>query len=152
KGVTGKNAIPVILDPKNPNYELYRGATLVKPNRVEAEEAFGQKITDRKAALDVARSLVDKWQSDYVLITLGDKGMALVGASSKEESFEVDTQARDVYDVSGAGDTVAAVLGLSWAVGATPAEAATLANLAAGVVVSHVGTVSITLEELRDAI
>lgn len=149
KGRLGLNKLPVLIDPKSPNFPLYTHATVIKPNRAEAAEASGVAINDRASAAHAARVLLDRWKCELVLVTLGEQGMVLV--SSKDEkvpAVEVDTDAQEVFDVSGAGDTVSAVFLLALSVGADPKQAAVLANLAAGVVVAEVGTVAIRPEEL----
>ena len=149
QGRLGLNKLPVLVDPKSPNFPLYAGATVIKPNRSEASEASGITIHDRDTAAKAARLLLDKWRSDMVLVTLGEQGMVLVeSADEKKKAIEVDTVAQDVYDVSGAGDTVSAVFLLSLAVGASAEQAAVLANLAAGVVVAEVGTVAVQTDAL----
>lgn len=143
--------IPVLVDPKAPHFALYRGATVVKPNRSEAAEASGMAVTDRASAIIAARRLLTDWCCAMVLITLGEEGMVLVTASdSAVPAVEVDTVAQEVFDVSGAGDTVSAVFTLALAVGASPASAAVLANCAAGIVVGEVGTVAVSADALRE--
>ena len=146
--------IPVLVDPKSPHFDLYATATIIKPNRKEAEEASGRKIKNRGDAVDVAKILLENWKCAMVLITLGEDGMVLVAKSINQsldhayEGIEVETKARKVYDVSGAGDTVSAVFALALAVGATHQEAAILSNLAAGVVVGEIGTVPVSKDKL----
>lgn len=149
RGVLGSGKIPVLVDPKAPNFSRYRRATIIKPNRREAEEASGVAISDRAAAVLAGKVLLDRWSCEMVLITLGEMGMVLVGRDDREPAIEVDTVARHVFDVSGAGDTVSAVFVLALAVGASPREAAILANGAAGIVVGEVGTVAVTADQLR---
>lgn len=147
------NNIPVVVDPKSPNYALYKNITAIKPNRSEASEASGIQIKDRETAAQAARILLDKWKCKMVLITLGEMGMVIVNSLDPSLPFiEVDTAAKNVYDVSGAGDTVSAVFTLALAVGASAEEAAQVANLAAGVVVSEVGTVAIEKVKLINSI
>lgn len=148
RGVLGADRIPVLVDPKSANFSRYRRATIIKPNRAEAEEASGIAIPDRAAAAAAGNALLERWSSEMVLITLGELGMVLVSRDPAEPVVEVDTVARHVFDVSGAGDTVSAVFLLALAVGATRAEAATLANSAAGIVVGEVGTVAVTKDQL----
>jgi D-glycero-beta-D-manno-heptose-7-phosphate kinase len=150
-GVLGGLEKPIVVDPKGGNFSIYGDVTVMKPNRKEAEEASGMKITDRTSAFAAGRLLLQKWSTDYILITLGDKGMVLISRDSKD-SFEVDTVAREVFDVVGAGDTVSATFALSLASGATLIEAAQLANIAAGIAVREIGTVAVTKDELVGAI
>jgi rfaE bifunctional protein kinase chain/domain len=142
-----RREIPVVVDPKYRNFFAYRGATLFKPNRRELESALG-------AAFDVENpeSLPDwfhKLGVDHLLLTLGEAGMALLAADG--EVGRVPTTAREVYDVVGAGDTVTAYLATMLASGATPAEAAVVANFAAGVEVGKLGAATVTIEEVMDA-
>jgi len=147
KAGLGKN--PLVVDPKAPNFGMYSGVTVIKPNRAEAEEASGIAIRDRASAIAAGRKLLETWDCELLLVTLGEMGMILVGAG---EPVEIDTVAREVFDVSGAGDTVSAVFTAGLAAGAAPELAAELANLAAGVVVSEIGTVPIKKSELQEAI
>ncbi len=151
--VAKRRNIPVGLDPKD-NYELdVRGITLAKPNRKEAFAHAGlgdpgpaaDPLKDR-ALLNVASRLLEKWQPRMLMITLGAHGMLL--AAPGEAPRHVPTQAREVYDLSGAGDTVIATCMLALAAGAKFYEAAELANYAAGVVVGKLGTATCTRDEL----
>lgn len=152
-GKIGWGSKPLLIDPKSPNYPLYRRATVIKPNRKEAEEAVGLKIADRPSAVAAGEKLLSLWDSDMILITLGEHGMVLVSRlSGQEHEVEIETVARDVFDVSGAGDTVSAVFSLALSVGATPRQAAQLANHAAGIVVGEVGTVAVSAAELKAAV
>jgi D-beta-D-heptose 7-phosphate kinase/D-beta-D-heptose 1-phosphate adenosyltransferase len=142
-----RREIPVVVDPKYKNFFAYRGATIFKPNRRELESALG-------AAFDVENpeSLPDwfhKLGVDHLLLTLGEAGMALLAADG--EVGRVPTTAREVYDVVGAGDTVTAYLATMLAAGATPAEAAVIANFAAGVEVGKLGAATVTIDEVMDA-
>jgi D-beta-D-heptose 7-phosphate kinase/D-beta-D-heptose 1-phosphate adenosyltransferase len=154
RGLLGAPKCPVIIDPKPANFHLYRRATVVKPNRAEAQQASGIVISSRTDAVEAAKILLNRWGADIVLITLGDQGMVLVSDEGDRgaEVVEIDTVARDVYDVSGAGDTVSAVFSLGLACGFSPARSAEMANIAAGVVVGEVGTVAVTAEQLDGAI
>jgi len=152
-GRLGFGKYPVVIDPKAPNFSLYRSATVIKPNRAEAAAAANIAIPTRAHALSAGQILLDKWGSEMVLITLGDEGMALVTNNPElPQTVEIDTTAREVFDVSGAGDTVNAVFTLALAVGASPSDAAQLANYAAGLVVAEVGTVAVTAADLRAAV
>jgi len=149
----GFGRYPVVIDPKAPNFSLYRNATVVKPNRSEAARAANMEIPTRAHAISAGEILLQRWGCEIVLITLGEEGMALISNSDKlPPSVEIDTTAREVFDVSGAGDTVNAVFTLGLAVGASPADAARLANYAAGLVVAEVGTVAVTAQDLRAAV
>lgn len=137
----------VILDPHPKNHQFYSHFSVVKPNRKEAEAASGISITDDESALSAAASLKDKWKCGCVLITMAEKG-ALVYIDKENNAF-IGTEALEVFDVSGAGDTVTAVFSAALAAGADYFEAANLANIAAGIVVSEVGTVPVDVDELR---
>ena len=141
---------PVTVDPKVRRFFEYVGVTVFKPNLKEVESALGTHLSDDESVAEAARLLKKKLDAANVLITRGEQGMTLLeedGAVS-----HVATQARHVYDVSGAGDTVIATLSAALAAGATVREAAILANYAAGVVVGEVGVVPITPEALEDAV
>lgn len=146
------NGRPLVVDPKNANFSLYKGASVVKPNRGEAEAASGMRIRSQDDAIAAGRKLLTIWQTDSVLVTLGELGMVSVSREEQNAPVRVPTLAREVYDVSGAGDTVAAVYCLSLAAGASVLQAAQLANIAAGVVVAEIGAVAITTAQLLDAI
>lgn len=145
------NFRPLMIDPHPRNYSHYRGMTIAKPNRPEAEKAANIEITDNRSALMAATILREKWQADTVVITLGEDGLLILPESQTEAIFR-ETLAREVFDVSGAGDTVTAVFAAATAAGASPGVAGDLANLAAGIVVSEVGTVPITRKQLLDQI
>ncbi len=151
-GQIGLGKIPVLVDPKAPHFSMYRHASVIKPNRREAEEASGVSIRNRETGVTAANALLERWQSEMVLVTLGEHGMVLVGKNSADPAVEVETEAREVFDVSGAGDTVSAVFTLALAAGGTPAEAAYLSNVAAGIVVAEIGTVAVETAELRQAL
>lgn len=143
--------IPVLVDPKIRNFDAYRPATLITPNHHEA-----LRLTDTEEDTDeglkrAAQLIRARTGCDSVLITRGERGMMLL-EGALEEPVYVATAAREVYDVTGAGDTVIATLAASLAAGATMLEAAILANHAAGIVVGKVGTATATALELREAI
>jgi rfaE bifunctional protein kinase chain/domain len=139
--------IPIVVDPKYRNFFLYRGATIFKPNRRELEAALGADVDlDHPEALP---STFNRLGVDHLLLTLGDRGMALI--SSGGQVKRVPTMAREVYDVVGAGDTVTAYLALVLAAGGTPTEAAVVANYAAGVEVGKLGAATVSAEEVVDA-
>jgi D-glycero-beta-D-manno-heptose-7-phosphate kinase len=138
----------IVVDPNSYRHFLYNGASLVTPNHKEAVEAAG---LGREVELEeLGRSLLKKWGSKAVLITLGEDGMCLF--EEGKESFHIPTIAQEVFDVSGAGDTVIGTVSLSLAAGFELAEAAGLANYAAGVVVGKLGTAMVTPDELRSAL
>jgi D-beta-D-heptose 7-phosphate kinase/D-beta-D-heptose 1-phosphate adenosyltransferase len=127
----------VIIDPKGDDYDRYRGADVITPNRRELEQAVGKSISRGEEA-DAAKQLAERFGFGAVIVTLGKDGMLLVtrdGAVTR-----MPTDAREVFDVSGAGDTVVATLAAAMAAGASIHQAAELANVAAGIVVGKVGT------------
>ena len=144
-----------VVDPKPVNFAHYRRATLVKPNRDEAAAAAGVEIRDAATLRLAGERLLARWEAGAVLISRGEEGMALFkrarsGRGAVVEEFP--TAAREVFDVTGAGDTVLAACALVLGAGGTLEEATMLANLAAGVAVGKVGTVAVTAAELRAAI
>ncbi len=140
--------IPSVIDPKFRHFWDYRGATVFKPNAVELGTALGERIRpDDDAWLEDARA---RTGARHLLLTLGEEGMVLRCESG--ETLRVPTVAREVYDVSGAGDTVTAFLAVALAAGATTEEAAVLANFAAGVEVGKHGVAVVTPDEVRAAV
>jgi D-beta-D-heptose 7-phosphate kinase/D-beta-D-heptose 1-phosphate adenosyltransferase len=140
---------PIIVDPKGRDYHRYEGATLVTPNRKEALEALGLEPNDRSSPQELASKLQQNFGLGAVLVTLGSDGMfGLPAPGAKEPPLLLRARAREVFDVSGAGDTVAAICALALASGANLAEAMNLANLAAGRVVEKWGTQPILHDEL----
>jgi rfaE bifunctional protein kinase chain/domain len=136
---------PLIVDPKIPHLSCYAGATLVTPNHHEAERATHRRVSSDDDVRQAAREFRAHAQCEAVLITRGEQGMWLSGSESEGS---IPAMAREVSDVTGAGDTVVATLALAMAAGATVAEAATLANHAAGVVVGKFGPATVTAAEL----
>ena len=139
--------IPAVVDPKYKNFFAYKGATIFKPNRRELESALGAAV-DIEHPEALPESL-KRLGVEHLLLTLGDAGMALIAADG--EVGRVPTTAREVYDVVGAGDTVTAYLATMLAAGATPAEAAVIANFAAGVEVAKLGAATVTVDEVIEA-
>ncbi len=142
---TGRK-IPVVVDPKPEQPDRFYGASLITPNHIEAEKMSGTHIHNIEELRVAAELLLQKVGCQAVLITRGEAGMALLEKGKKLVS--IPTTAREVFDVTGAGDTVIAVLALGLAAGAPFGEAAALANIAAGVVVGKVGTATVSQEEL----
>lgn len=138
--------VPVLVDPKLRNFNSYRPATLVTPNHFEALRMSDLEDHSDDGSHRAAKIIREKLGCDAVLITRGDRGMMLL--KGDEEPVYVKTAAREVYDVTGAGDTVIATLAAALASGASMLEAASLANHAAGIVVAKVGTATATAEEL----
>ncbi len=146
-----KRGLPVLVDPKGTDFARYRGATLVTPNQKEAALATGQRCDSDADAEAAGRKLIEACGIDAALITRGAQGMTLV-TGTKAGALHLPAEAREVFDVSGAGDTVVAALAVTLAAGQPLAQAARLANAAAGIVVAKVGTAVVLPEELRAAL
>ena len=138
---------PVVVDPKGIDYARYRGATLVTPNLHEAERAANHEINGHGDLVDVSRELLYILENSALLVTRGAEGMSLFVNGC--EPVHIPAVARQVFDVTGAGDTGIATLALALAAAASLEQAARLANYAAGLVVGKVGTATVTSEELR---
>ncbi len=138
----------LVVDPNGRHRFTYRGATLITPNHKEAIETAGMGSEIELEGL--GRHLLKKWGSEAVLITIGEEGMCLF--QRKRKPFHIPTVAREVFDVSGAGDTVVGAVALALAAGADLREASRLANCAAGVVVGKLGTAVLTRDELKNAL
>jgi rfaE bifunctional protein kinase chain/domain len=139
--------VPVLVDPKVPHVEYYAGATLITPNHHEAEAVTHMRIRSTDDARQAARRFRERAGSGAVLITRGEHGMWLLDGTDTES--ELPAEAREVADVTGAGDTVISALSLAVAAGASLADAARLANRAAGIVVGKFGPATVTVEEMR---
>lgn len=144
----------VIVDPKGADYSKYAGATLVKPNLKEFSEATGRKYNPQSADFqaqvkDGARLLFSRFHIQNLLITLSEYGMIHVPAENPDELLQISTEAKEVYDVSGAGDTALATLGAALGSGVPLKDAMKLANTASGIAVGKLGTATVTAEELR---
>jgi len=149
-----KYGCPVIIDPKRTDYTIYSGATLVKPNLKEFCGAIGRTLSPsdpdfREEALTTGRELCRKYSIGNLLVTLSEHGMMFIPGREEEPSFIIPTEAREVFDVSGAGDTSLAALGAALAAGADMEQAIRLANAASGIVVGKFGTACATPAELR---
>lgn len=142
--------LPVAVDPKSTRFELYRGASVVTPNLAEALAAARVRGTGEPLVERAGAALQRRAGGAAILVTRGDAGMSLFEPG--REPLHIPTVAREVFDVTGAGDTVIAVVALALACGAPLAEAARLANIAAGVVVGEFGTVPVTRERLLAAL
>jgi D-beta-D-heptose 7-phosphate kinase/D-beta-D-heptose 1-phosphate adenosyltransferase len=142
--------VPVVVDPKGKVYARYRGATVVTPNLLETAEAAGVEIGGMDGLLGAAGLLQEVLGGGALLVTRGAEGMSLFEAGA--EPVHIPAAAREVYDVTGAGDTVTSTLALALAAGLPLAVAARLANHAAGLVVGKVGTATITQDELLEAL
>lgn len=139
--------IPVLADPKGKHFEKYAGATILTPNRREAAEACKIEESDPDLVAKAGDRLLREYGFSNVLITESENGMTLFQKDHPPIHF--GTAARDVYDVTGAGDTVIASLGVALAAGFSMPEAARLSNAAAGLSVQHIGTVAVSLDELE---
>ena len=140
--------LPTVVDPKFRNFFAYAGATVFKPNVLELGAALGGAVHHHDDAwLEDAR---ERLGCEHLLLTLGEHGMALQTAG--DSGFRIPTVAREVFDVSGAGDTVIACVAVALAAGASMQEAAILANYAAGIGVAKPGVATITPEELREGV
>lgn len=144
-----KLGIPVLVDPKGRDYSKYRGATALTPNKRETAEACGVDPHDNEALLLAAQQLRSSLELDFLAVTRGEEGISLLEA---DQAQHIPATAKQVFDVSGAGDTVIATLAAGLIHGLAPEEALHLANIAAGVVVGKVGTVPILREELLHAL
>ncbi|MBN8443600.1 MAG: D-glycero-beta-D-manno-heptose-7-phosphate kinase [Thauera sp.] len=141
-----EQGVPVVVDPKGTDFSRYRGATLVKPNLAEFEAIVGP-CADDATLIARGEALRAELELEALLITRGERGVTLLRRDSAP--FQLPTRAREVFDVTGAGDTVSAALGCGIAAGLSLADATALANLAAGIVVGKLGTATATVDELR---
>lgn len=141
-GVAAK--VPIVVDPKGDDYQRYSGATLLTPNRAELREVVG-KWHDEADLIQRAQVLREGLGLTYLLLTRSEEGMTLFSA---DEVFSVEAQAREVFDVSGAGDTVVALMAAALAAGRPIRDAVALANRAGSIVVGKLGTATVTPEEL----
>lgn len=140
---------PVVADPKGRNFNKYQGVTAISPNQSEALGVFNLDNADEETVIDIGHRLVKQYEIAQVYMTRSEKGVALFEANGKVT--HIPATARDVFDVSGAGDTTAAVYTLALLSGASPAEAAYIGNLAGGIVVGKVGVDTVSVDELIDA-
>jgi len=140
--------IPVIVDPKGTIYVKYREATVITPNKKEAETVLGLHIVDDETLQKVGRTLLNRLKTESILITLGKDGMTLFQKGKK--SIYISATKKEVYDVTGAGDTVISLLGLGMASGLKLPKSIEIANIAAGIVVGKIGTATVTLQEIID--
>ena len=143
----GKRKIICVVDPKKENFALYRGPTLITPNKTEAADAAGIDIYDDNTLVAAGTKLLRQWRAQGVLITRGADGMSLFRPRHKVRHFA--TAPREVFEVTGAGDTVVAVCALVLASGGDFEAAAVIANVAAGFVGDEIGTVAVPFNKLR---
>ena len=139
--------VPVAVDPKVKHFAIYRGVTVLTPNLLEASAGAGIIIDSMDAIIEAGRMIMEKLDCRSLVITRGDQGMTLFTGDGKW--VHIPAVGREVYDVTGAGDTVIATIALGLASGLDLEDCARLSNVAAGVVVNEVGTVPITLDQMR---
>ncbi len=140
----------IIVDPKAKDLTRYQGATILTPNRLELQQACGQECITHEQVVDGARRILEQRVCDVMIVTRGKDGMSVIQAEGS--AVHLPTAARQVFDVSGAGDTVVAAISLGVAVGAEVGDAAALANIAAGIVVGKQGTATVTTGEIIAAL
>jgi rfaE bifunctional protein kinase chain/domain len=147
-----KHNVPLLVDPKMHNFFEYQGATVFKPNRKEVEDALAIRISSDEETIAAGLRLMERLHAENVLLTLGEKGMMLFervpNDGISDQPFSIPTMARQVADVSGAGDTVIATLAVCMACGMSVRESAVIANRAAGLVIEELGIVPIYREQL----
>lgn len=143
---TSKNGIPVFVDPKVENFPLFSPVTLITPNHFEAEQIVRHKCDEDEDIVSAGREILSRISTTYLMIKRGGKGMAVF--NKKGHVFAIPAFAKEVFDVTGAGDTVMAAASLALLCGATIHESAVLANAAAGIVVGKIGTATLTPDEL----
>ena len=148
-GAAREHGVAVIVDPKGSDFERYRAATIITPNMSEFEAVVGHCV-DEHAVVEKGEALRAGLELEALLITRSERGMTLLQRGLPP--LNLATRARDVFDVTGAGDTVVAVLGAALACGLAMSEATALANLAAGVVVGKLGTATVSAGELAHAL
>lgn len=143
----GERGVPVIVDPKGNDYTRYAGATLVTPNRRELSEATGRSAEGDAGIVETARALIEQSGVSGVLVTRSQDGMSLVRAGA-DQALHLPATAQEVYDVSGAGDTVVATVAAALGAGVPIEDACRLANVAAGIVVAKMGTATAAASEM----
>jgi D-beta-D-heptose 7-phosphate kinase/D-beta-D-heptose 1-phosphate adenosyltransferase len=148
--ITGREGLIVAVDPKFSNFKHFKKATIIVPNRKEASGFLRHEIKTADDALAAARYIMETLGCGRVLVKLGEHGMRLVDGQGLDVS--IATAAEQVYDVTGAGDTVISTLVLARTAGATWEEAAAIANVAAGVVIHYIGTSTLTAGQLKNAL
>ncbi len=141
--------IPVLVDPKGANYAKYAGATAVTPNLKELREVSGLPLKEEAEIIQSGQALIEELNLDFVLATRSEDGLTVV---QRDHAFHMPTKAREVFDVSGAGDTLIASFSVAFAAGLSLEDSAHLANVAAGIVVAKTGTATASLAELSHAL
>ena len=142
--------VPVIVDPKVEHFGFYKGVTVITPNHLEATQAAGLHGDGDQTIQEAGETIRQRLGCQAVLVTRGERGMSLF--EGNKDSWHIPTQARQVYDVTGAGDTVVGTLALALSIGASMREAAMLANHAAGIVVGMVGTATVSTKQLSETL
>ncbi len=145
-----KHDIITIVDPKIGNFGYYKGVSIITPNHFEAQDLTGIMIKDEASLKQCMEAIIRRLECQIVITTRGEEGMSILKDTG--EIFHIPTVAKEVYDVTGAGDTVVAVLSISLGAGVDIQDAAQLANYAAGIVVGKIGTAIVTKEELKERI
>ncbi len=145
-----KHKKPLAVDPKGTNYSKYKRAMIITPNLLEAEAASGIKIKDKESLKKAGKTILRETQADHIIITRGKDGLSIFSKSG--ETKHIPAIQREVFDITGAGDTVIATLSLALASGANIKEAALLGNYAASVAVSKIGTQAVQKDELEEAL
>ena len=138
---------PVILDPKSTNFEKYKGVTIITPNIKELEAVIKKKLINDKEIIDASRKLISKFNFSHLLVTMGKLGMILV-SKKRKKVIKLDAEAKEIFDVSGAGDTVVSFIAAGLACSLKIEEVVKIANIAAGVVVNKTGTSVVHLSEM----
>jgi len=149
-GLAKAAGLPISVDPKESHIDAYRGVSILTPNQHEAGYVMGRRVVDEASLMEVGWGLQKRLDAECVLITRGGEGMSLFEKSGRYT--HLPTVAREVFDVTGAGDTVVSVVALALAAGADYPEACYLANHAAGVVIREVGTASCSPAQLRESL
>jgi rfaE bifunctional protein kinase chain/domain len=145
-----EKGLKVVIDPKGTDYKKYKGAFVLTPNFHEFETVVKKKIEKEEDVLNEGLKLIRKLNLEYLLVTRSEKGMSII--SKQGDKIDISTKAKDVFDITGAGDTVIAVLSTCLAAGCSIEKAASIANYAAGVVVGKVGTSTTNIEEIKQYI
>jgi rfaE bifunctional protein kinase chain/domain len=148
RGTAGREGVPILVDPKEGHFSLYRGAYMVTPNKKEAGGFYNRRIRSERDLEEVGRSLLSDLEAEAVLVTRGEEGMTLFRRNHETRHFP--TSASEVYDVTGAGDTVISLLAAALAAGASMYQAIELANAAAGIVIRELGTAVVSSREIID--
>jgi D-beta-D-heptose 7-phosphate kinase/D-beta-D-heptose 1-phosphate adenosyltransferase len=152
KKIVEDSNIFICLDPKQNNFSIYKGVDVITPNHYEVQRAVGMDVTSTNDIQRLSKSLLKKYDFPVLLVTRGEEGMSLFENGRKIVHTYFSSQAKEVYDVTGAGDTVIGTLALGLAAQANMKEATCLANLAAGLVVEKIGTATVSRKELIDVL